>query len=841
MPACPNGVWKGVRMRERLRLDGDWEFRFERDETWRRIRVPGVWQAQFDDLHLRAGEATYERDVHVPDDWQGAGIWLCFGAVEWSCAVLVNAALVGKHEGGWLPFALDVTEAIRPGRVNRLTVHVADAAGDLFAETPHGKQSWYGPLAGIWQSVYLERRPRAFVVRAHVHAEPAQCAASISVQMCGEANIEATVISPDGCSTWVGRGETGEQLHIPIDDPEPWHPNTPRLYRLIVRAGDDVWEDEFGFRTVEARDGRVTLNGRPLYMLGALDQDYYPASIATPPSDDLLREQVIRARELGLNLLRCHIKVPDPRYLHWADRLGMLVWCELPSWTRLTATSRERLRQTIAGMVERDFNHPSLIVWTIANESWGLDLDVREEREWLADTFRWAKRLDPTRLWVDNSPCSPNFHIRSDLNDFHVYRAIPDQAAEWREWTAGWVADPGRSYSPHGDAVRTGAEPLIVSEFGNWGLPDPAHLLSEDGSEPWWFETGGDWAHGAVHPAGVRERFATWALDEVFGSWREFVRESQEHQFEALAYEIRDLRTHPEISGYVITEFTDVHWECNGLLDLTRAPKTFHQRFRSVNAQDVVVPRFERFRFHGGERISGDAIAVSGTGGNLAGCTVSVALDGRELFEQPPGGFELDLPAVADPRRMTVGLCLLDSWGRQLARDEVRLLVTPPPRPVDTGPVLIAERWDEALAAEIERGAPAVVFACSEDALPAEHPVSVRARAGTRWVGDWAQGMGWLRPVVRTGLALGPRVDLAFAGLTPRHVLHGLGPERREDVLGGLYLGWLRDIVATIAVVRHGAGAAVICTFPLAEHAPTDGLACMLLERLVEIARRSVT
>jgi|tagenome__1003787_1003787.scaffolds.fasta_scaffold20986756_2 hypothetical protein len=828
-------------MRERRSLDGNWRFRFADEEAWRTIRVPGVWQAQFADLHQRAGHATYERDIEVPRDWRGAGIWLCFGAVEWSCAVSVNGALVGEHDGGWLPFAFDVSDVVRPGEHDRLTVQVSDAAGELFAETPHGKQSWYGPLAGLWQSVYLERRPRSFVFGTRVRADPAESAAIVDVRLSGDADVEATITSPDGWSTWTGKAAPGEELRIPVDDPEPWHPDSPRLYRLTVRAGDDVWGDEFGFRTVEARDGRVLLNGRPIYLLGALDQDYYAGTISTPPSDDLLREQVLRARELGLNLLRCHIKVPDPRYLRWADRLGMLVWCELPSWTRLTPASGSRARETLAGMVERDFNHPSLIAWTIVNESWGLDLDEPAHREWLAEIFEWAKRLDPTRLWVDNSPCRPNFHIKSDLNDFHDYRAIPDQAAEWSDWTAGWVADPGRSYSPHGDAVRTGGEPMIVSEFGNWGLPDPANLLAEDGSEPWWFDTGGDWAAGAVHPAGIRERFDAWAMEEVFGSWHRFLRESQEHQFEALAYEIRDLRTHPEISGYVITEFTDVHWECNGLLDLSRTPKAFHSRLRSVNAQEVVVPVLDRFRFHSGERVSGEVMAASGTGRDLEGCTVTVALDGQHLGEQPTDPFQLDIPSGSVPRQVTLEMSLLDPHGRELARDLVRLLVTPPPQPVESGPVVIADGWDAALAARVEAGTPAVVFACRDGALPDDFPLTLAARAGSQWLGDWAQGLGWLRPELRAGLGLGPRVDLTFKGLTPGYVLQGLGPERRHDVLAGMYLGWLRNTVATIAVVRHGAGAAVVCTFPLLEQAETDGLACLLLRRLVDIALRSVS
>jgi hypothetical protein len=829
-------------MRERLSLDGRWRFRHQSDpEAWRRIEVPSVWQAAFPDLRLEGGSAQFERDFELPGHWPERETWLCFGAVAWSCSVLVNGEPVGDHDGGWLPFAFEIGDAVRPGRKNTLCVEVLHPDGDRFLETPHGKQSWYGPFAGIWQTVYLERRPPAHVLGARVRADLHDGVASIDVRTSAPGRVTATVRSPAGASTWTATGDSTEAIAIPVGRAEPWHPETPHLYDLEVQIGDDVWRDEFGFRTVEARDGAVFLNGAPIYLLGALDQDYYLDTITTPPSDDTLREQLLRARELGLNLLRCHIKVPDPRYLRWADRLGVLLWCELPSWTRLTDAGGRELRETLAGMVERDANHPSLIAWTIANESWGLELEDPSHRAWLLETFAWAKELDPTRLWVDNSPCAPNFHLRSDLNDFHVYRAIPDQADDWSRWTAGWVAEPGRTYSPHGDAEFTGDEPMILSEFGNWGLPNPDELRDADGQEPWWFETGDEWGGGVVRPEGVRERFDEWRLNEVFGSWRSFVRESQEHQYESLAYEIRDLRTHSEIAGYVITELTDVHWESNGLLDMARNPKAFHRRFSQVNGQEVVVPRFDRLRCHEGEPVTFDVLAVSGRGRDLRSCRAELSVDGRPFREGPPGAFELEFPRVGKCRRSTLAFDLLDEHGRLVASDQVSMLVTPPPRPIAASDVRIADRWDDEVEAHVEGGKAAVVFANQDSALPPTFGLSTTKRAGTRFAGDWAQGMGWLHPAVSDGLAVGPRVDLAFAGLTPPHVFEGPGAASGAQVLGGLYLGWLREIAPTILLVPHGEGAAIVCAFPFGEHAADDGLACLLVERLVELARRAVS
>ena len=140
----------------------------------------------------------------------------------------------------------------------------------------------------------------------------------------------------------------------------------------------------------------------------------------TPPSLAFLEDQLVKAKAMGFNCLRCHIKVPDPRYYDAADRLGMLIWTDAPNFERFTPQAASRLRDTLAGMVERDFNHPCIIAWTIINEDWGTQLERdATQRKWLAQTYDWLKALDPTRLVVDNSPCWPNFHVKSDLDDFH--------------------------------------------------------------------------------------------------------------------------------------------------------------------------------------------------------------------------------------------------------------------------------------------------------------------------------------------------------------------------------------------------------------------------------------
>ena len=192
------------------------------------------------------------------------------------------------------------------------------------------------------------------------------------------------------------------------------------------RSEDDI-ERHFGFRTIETRNGRFYLNGEPIYLRAALDQDYYPGTICTVPSVEFLEDQFRKAKELGLNCLRCHIKAADPRYYEVADRMGLLVWTELPNGGMSTDRSRGRKEKLLKGIVDRDGNHPSIVIWTIINENWGVDLVNDAGSPRLAEAhLRWLKAYDPTRLVVDNSPLAPSFHVESDIADYHFYAAFPD-------------------------------------------------------------------------------------------------------------------------------------------------------------------------------------------------------------------------------------------------------------------------------------------------------------------------------------------------------------------------------------------------------------------------------
>ena len=679
--------------RRRLSLDGVWQFRHE-DGPWREAHVPGPWQAEFSDLVDTSGRAVYKRSFSLPDGWGQQELALQFGAVSYFCEVLLNGTLIGSHEGAFLPFEI-VLPATALKTQNELEVRVVMPSADHraypdypFAEVPHGKISWYGRIGGLWQSVALEARDACHIADVVITAGM-DGAADIALEFSAPAQgmtAQLSVLDADGAmvaQTSV-TASAGVSASLGVANARLWSPEEPNLYTLVVDMGTDKWVDSFGFRSVEARDGQILLNGKPIYMRGALDQDYYPDGIYTPPSLEFLEDQARKAKHLGLNLLRCHIKVPDPRYYEVADRLGLLVWTEVPNVANFTDKSAARMRQTMEGILKRDRNHPSIIAWTLINEDWGTRLmENAEHRQWLKDSYDWLKAEDPTRLVVDNSACFPNFHMKTDINDYHYYRSVPERRQEWDDITEQFANGADWTFSPLGDAERRGDEPLIVSEFGVWGLPDPKLLRGEDGSEPDWFETGSLWGDGVALPHGVEERFASLDLQNTFGSFDGFIENVQWYQFMNLRYEIEQMRLHPSIMGYVITELTDVHWEANGLMDLKRNPRVFHDVFAQINTDTVIVPRPTRYSAYAGDTLS---IAITVATGGIAlpeGAVLRWSGEASGSVPMPaagpvsitsPGAIAIDLPA-GGASRMARFAFVLEAGGVIIARNSCDIAV----------------------------------------------------------------------------------------------------------------------------------------------------------------------
>ncbi|HEY0443183.1 MAG TPA: glycoside hydrolase family 2 TIM barrel-domain containing protein [Candidatus Limnocylindrales bacterium] len=936
--------------RATLSLDGEWQFIADPERLYRNddlppgepIHVPGCWEAQVSRPY-RIITAWYRRTFELPADWRDARAVIHFGAVMYSCIAFLNGREIGRHEGGYIPFEFEAGDALRDGD-NELVVRVVNPLNGIeeypafsveevllaqefepdlpLSEAPHGKQTWYSSQSGLWLSVSIDRRPPISVSALRVSPDVQGGAATVGWMLDGTIadgpgrapdTLALAILDPDGrevAATRValdgatdgtdGTGRTDGAERLAIPDARLWDIGQPNLYRVVARLlrGDEVTDElstRFGMREIATRDGRILLNGRAIYLLGALDQDLYPDTISTPPSRAYLDEQVRLAQEMGLNLLRCHIKVPDPAYLDAADEAGILVWCELPNWTKFSSTSATRGRDTLERMVETLGNHPSVVIWTIINEDWGTQLRYEaRDRHWLREMYDWLKALDPTRLVVDNSACetpqTPNFHLRTDLADFHAYFVAPDNAVRWRNMMEDFARRPNWLWSPHGDADQRGDEPLVLSEFGSWGLPRLDRLIRHHRREPWWFRTGRHY----YRPTGLGRRFVNYGLDRIWRTVDDLAEATQWHQFDGLQYEIGQLRRHDSIQGYVITELTDAYWEANGLLDAMRGTKVYHDRLAALNAPDLIVADLARRDLCSEEPLRGELFVSSyGPSSGPGRATWELLIgDGQRIAGELPidpwpdggsrsiGWIEADIPDVADVSDARLLLRAYDSDGKQRGFDEVRLAVLPSSSrrtkhplniavhdpldiwgvadrvrslghnvvPQDGNTLVVATEITDRLRAHLDGGGRALVLVRNRSALPDDHDLTRRVAIHLRrlphsgwpgqrspWEGDWVTSWSWLDHAALPGLPARNPLDFAYEEVLPDHVLLGYDPVRhRDEVPAGMFVGWVHAPGAIVWSFRQGRGAITVTTFRVA---PESGpVATLLLEQLIQQA-----
>jgi hypothetical protein len=597
-----------------VNLNGRWDFAFDpKNEgeggAWfrralpspKRILVPFSWGAPASGVADSADIGWYARTVTIPERWRGRRVYLVVGASDWRTSAWVDGTKVGEHQGGYTPFGIELTKVARPGTAQRLTMRVDD--------TPHpfkleGKQG-YGKARGMWQTVYLEARGDAALQSIHFTPDIDRGVVRVDARLAEPAPRDVTVrvaftnrggipVVPQR----IARGARDARFEIAVPKARLWSLDDPFLHEIaatVSAAGiaTDSVRTYFGMRKISTMDlpgtkhAYVALNGKPIYLQIALDQAYHPTGFYTFPSDSFTRMEILRAKQIGLNGLREHIKIETPRKLYWADKLGVLIMADVPNWWGPpTDTAFREHDDAMREMIDRDYNHPAVFSWIAYNESWGLlskvsgkDVYLPETQKRVVESVRLAKSLDSTRLVEDNSPCCGRGHTVTDINS-------------WHEYLPGWQWDA--LLTSHADSTYSGSpwnfergyaqahQPMMNSEFGNvWGYN------GSTGDVDWSWDY-----HRAIDAFRRQPAMAGWlytehhdVINEWNGYWR-FDRSKKETG-------VGDI-----VSGMTLRDFHSPYYVAVGR-DLSQSV---------TSGQSVEVPLWASFLT--GARVAGDSLVL---------------------------------------------------------------------------------------------------------------------------------------------------------------------------------------------------------------------------------------
>jgi beta-galactosidase/beta-glucuronidase len=558
-----------------LSLNGSWRFLFddERRNTqpsdiaaWPlAIKVPFPPESKASGIGDRGfhSRCWYERDFELDRD--GGRLILHFGAVDYAARVWVNGHLVATHQGGHTPFSADITFALKPSGRQTVTVLAEDDPHDL--TKPRGKQDWqlephamwYPRTTGIWQTVWVERVANTYVQKIrwtpHVEGFAFTLEARIAGERADDLALEVTLTHEGRQLAHDRYCVIGDEVdrRIILSDPGIddyrnellWSPEQPTLVDAEIRlwCGDKVIDEARSYtalRSVTISRDRFMLNGRPYLLRLVLDQGYWPDTLLAAPSDEALRRDVELAKAMGFNGVRKHQKIESPRYLYWADRLGLLVWEEMPSAYRFTRTAIKRTVQEWSEAIERDYSHPCIIVWVPFNESWGVPElpSVGQHRDAVQALYHLTKTLDPTRPVIGNDGWEST---ATDIIGIHDY----DSNTENLEQRYGTEMDPAQLF----DRRRPGGRVLTLDGYPHRGQPI---MLTEFGGV-------------AFLPDSERRRSSK--------AWG-YTRTATQKEFAALFSALMEaVIMSPLFSGFCYTQFADTFQERNGLLTADRKPK----------------------------------------------------------------------------------------------------------------------------------------------------------------------------------------------------------------------------------------------------------------------------
>ena len=536
-------------------LNGVWQLAFAKPgeeppvgrELPERILVPFPVESALSGVMKRADRLWYRRTFTVPREWAGQRVLLHFGAVDWEARVWVNGKLAGEHRGGYDAFRFDITDLLNKDGEQELIVGVYDPTSS--GTQPRGKQVnnpqgiYYTPSTGIWQTVWLEPVPARWIDSLKITPDVDAGKVKVKVHMgtagpvAGEVPFEAVVTDGER-EVARGKASAAGELELAVPQAKLWSPDQPFLYGLKVTLHGqppDTVSSYFGMRKIaigkdERGITRILLNDKFVFQVGLLDQGFWPDGLYTAPTDEALRYDIEVTKKLGFNLARKHVKVEPARWYYWCDKLGLLVWQDMPSGEKSVARGKGEITRSpesarqfeleLKRMIDGLHNHPCIIMWVIFNEGWGQYDTVR--------LTKWVKEYDPTRLV--NAASGWNDMKVGDVHDIHVY--------------------PGPG-SPPPEPARA----AVLGEFGGFSLGVEGHLWTPK-----------IWGYQSTQTSAELTR-----------------------RYERVLAEVYKLKDDPGLSAAVYTQTTDVESEANGVMTSDRAViKMDPARVAAVNRGDFL-------------------------------------------------------------------------------------------------------------------------------------------------------------------------------------------------------------------------------------------------------------
>ena len=560
-----------------LCLNGEWDFAMGDAPAGsfpkfdQKIVVPFCYESKLSGIHQWRDEEVvwYQREVEITKEQLAGSVLLKFGAVDYEAYVWVNDTYIGTHRGGHTPFSFDVAYALQEG-VNKIIVKAVD---DLSTDKPRGKQSWLGekfgcwyiPTTGIWQTVWLEFTGKDYMksiqLTPDIDTLSAECEVYYSSSKAHTVKMTATFDAgkKQYSQTVIATGENGyARGTFSFVDWDFlayhhlfWSPEHPNLIDVTVELlSDEVLLDQvetyFGMRKISVHNGVILLNGNPFYQRLILDQGYWEESLLTPPSDQAIIDDITLTKEMGFNGARKHQKIEDPRYYYWADKLGLVVWGELPSSYRYNSKAVVNAGAELSEFILRDYNHPCIITWAVLNESWGVRgiLSQKQKQDFAQALYYTTKSLDKTRLvstndgWEQPDAC--------DICTLHDYALFQDNTDKYDDIEK--VIERGLAHKmTYVDGVKRKGKPIMMTEYGGIAF---ANTADED--------------------------------------WGYFGKVKTEEEFLARLEPVTDIFIKSRsYSGFCYTQLTDVQQEVNGLLTADRKPKIPVEKLKAVFGKQV--------------------------------------------------------------------------------------------------------------------------------------------------------------------------------------------------------------------------------------------------------------